>query len=112
LEPESFRAALTPLPDRSGKDAMSYPRIVGSLLERVKRYPEAARRRGAKGAAIIKFALDDLGRTVSIALLRSSGDSGLDAESIDLVKRAAPFPAPPPGAKRSFTIEVAFGLGR
>jgi protein TonB len=34
----------------------------------------------------------------------------LDAESLALVNRAAPFP-PPPGAQRSFAIEVAFGMG-
>ncbi|MGH6812113.1 MAG: energy transducer TonB [Methylocella sp.] len=108
--PSSFHAVAVPLPT-SGGEAMSYQLIVGAMLERVKHYPESALRRGAKGTATVGFALDESGRLVSVSLLRSSGEADLDAESVAVVKRAAPFPAPPPGAKRSFAIEVAFGMG-
>ncbi|MGH6796669.1 MAG: energy transducer TonB [Methylocella sp.] len=109
--PGSFRAVAAPLPTGGG-DAMSYQLIVGSMLERVKHYPESALRRGAKGTATVGFALDETGRLVSVSLLQSSGEADLDAESVAVVKRAAPFPPPPPGAKRSFAIKVAFGMGR
>jgi TonB family protein len=108
---DRFKAVAVPLPSSSGTEAMSYRFIVGGMLERGKHYPERALRRGAKGTATIGFVLDRSGGVASVSLLRSSGDSELDAESVGLVRRAAPFPAAPPGAEHSFTIEVAFGKG-
>lgn len=55
-------------------------------------------------------ALDSSGRVASLSLLRSSGEADLDAKGLAVVSRAGPFPPPPPGAKRSFAIEVAFGM--
>jgi TonB family protein len=109
--PDSFRAVAVPLPAANGGEAMSYKVIVLGLLERVKRYPETARQRGANGTAIIGFVLDESGGVGSVSLLRSSGEADLDAESVALVNRAAPFPPPPAGAQHSFAIEVAFGIG-
>jgi periplasmic protein TonB len=108
--PDSFRAVAVPLPAANGGEAKSYKVIVLGLLERVKLYPETARQRGAKGIAIIGFVLDKSGRIASVSLLRSSGEADLDAESVALVNRPAPFPPPPPGAQVSFSIEVAFGM--
>jgi protein TonB len=108
--PDGFRAVAVPLASESGGEAMSYKVIVGGMLERVKHYPETARQRGAKGIAIIGFVLDESGQITSVSLLRSSGEADLDAESVALVNRAAPFPRPPPGAQDSFAIEVAFGM--
>ncbi|HEY4847999.1 MAG TPA: TonB family protein [Methylocella sp.] len=108
---DSFRAVAMPLAFASGGEAVSYRFIVGGMLERMKHYPETARQRGAKGIAIIGFVLDEAGRIRSVSLLRSSGEADLDAESVALVNRAAPFPPPPPGAQHSFAIEVAFGMG-
>jgi TonB family protein len=109
--PDSFRAVAVPLPIANGREAMRYSFIVGGMLERVKHYPETARQRRAKGIAIVGFALDESGQVTSVSLLRSSGAADLDAESVALVNRAAPFPPPPPGAQHSFAIEVAFGMG-
>ena len=108
---DRFRAVAVPLPSESGGEAMSYRFIVGGMLERVKHYPERALQRGAKGTATIGFVLDGSGGVASVVLLRSSGEAELDAESVALVRRAAPFPAAPPGAQHSFTVEVAFGMG-
>jgi len=108
--PDSFRAVAVPLPAATGGEAMSYKVIVGGMLERVKHYPKTARQRGAKGIALIGFVLDESGRIALVSLLRSSGEADLDAESMALVNRAAPFPPPPPGAQISYAIEVAFGM--
>lgn len=103
--PDRFRAVAVPLP--------SYRFIVGGVLERVKHYPKSALQRRAKGIATIGFVLDESGGVASVVLLRSSGEADLDAESVALVNRAAPFPPPPPpGAQQSFAIEVSFGMGR
>jgi periplasmic protein TonB len=104
-----FRAAAVPLPAESGGEAMRYRFIVGGMLERVKHYPERALQR-AKGVATVGFVLDRSGGVASVVLLRSSGEADLDAESVALVNRAAPFPPPPPGAQHSFAIEVSFGM--
>jgi colicin import membrane protein len=109
--PDRFRAVAVPLPDEGGDESMSYKVIVFGLLARFKHFPESAIQRGAKGIAVIGFVLDDSGGVVSVSLLRSSGDADLDAESVALVNRAAPFPVPPPGAERSFAAEIAFGMG-
>jgi TonB family protein len=107
---DSFRAVAMPLVSKTGGEAVSYRFIVGGMLERAKHYPETARQRGAKGIAIIGFVLDESGRITSVSLLRSSGEADLDAESVALVNRAAPFPPPPRGAQDSFAIEVSFGM--
>ncbi|QBR71047.1 hypothetical protein CU048_06870 [Beijerinckiaceae bacterium] len=108
--PDIFRAVAVPLPTEAGTEAMSYKVIVFGILARAKHYPEAAIQRGAKGVTAIGFVLDEAGHVISVSLLRSSGDPDLDAESVALVSRAAPFPPPPPGAPRSFAAEVAFGM--
>jgi colicin import membrane protein len=108
--PDRFRAVAVPLPSESDGESISYKVIVFSNMARVKHYPDSAIQRGAKGIAVIGFVLDENGGVVSVVLLRSSGDADLDAESVALVNRAAPFPPPPPGAERSFAAEVAFGM--
>ena len=47
---------------------------------------------------------------MSAALAGSSGDSGLDAAAVAMVRRASPVPPPPPelGARISLTVPVHF----
>jgi protein TonB len=111
LHPERFLAVAMPLPAGNGDEAMSYNFIVGGILKRVIQKPESARKRGAKGTATVRFVLDHSGGVASAVLLRSSGETDLDAESVAVINRAAPFPPPPPSAQHSFVIEVAFGKG-
>ncbi|MCI0598392.1 MAG: TonB family protein [Beijerinckiaceae bacterium] len=108
---DSVRATAMSLTAASGSEAISYQVVVGAMLERAKQYPEGARKRNAKGIATIGFVLDVSGGVASVSLLRTSGEADLDSEGLALVSRAAPYPPPPPGAKRSFAIEVAFGMG-
>jgi TonB family protein len=107
--PHNFRSFSVPVAAADGSETINYQFVIGGMLERVKQYPESAVRRGAKGTATIGFVLDESGGVASVSLLRSSGEADLDLESVALVRRAAPFPPPPPGVKRSFAIEVAFG---
>jgi colicin import membrane protein len=108
LGPEIFRAVATPLPVEGGDDPLNYKVIVFGMLERAKHFPEAALARRAHGMSVIGFALDEAGQVARVALLQSSGDADLDAESLAVVGRAAPFPTPPPGAQRSFVAEITF----
>ncbi|MGA2639126.1 energy transducer TonB [Methylocella sp.] len=108
--PEIFRAVAVPLPTEGGDEPMSYKMIVFGLLERAKQYPESARERGASGNAVVSFTIDETGALTNVSLVRSSGDTDLDVESLALVARAAPFPTPPPDAQRAFAAEITFGL--
>lgn len=66
-----------------------------ALIEKNKRYPEAARSRREQGTAHVSFTLDRKGRVGGARVIQSSGASALDEEAIALLKRAEPFPVPP-----------------
>ncbi|HEY0121138.1 MAG TPA: energy transducer TonB [Rhizobium sp.] len=81
-----------------------------SHLERRKRYPASARARGETGIAYVRFQIDDAGNVISATLARSSGFPDLDAEVVDLVKRASPVPAPPAGVNKTITAPLRFSV--
>jgi protein TonB len=100
----------------SVSDANAIPnwkRLVVSALERNKRYPAAAHARGEKGTAQLAFSLDRQGKVTAARIVRSSGSAVLDQETLDLVRRTQPFPAPPaamPGAQIDLTVPVRFNV--
>jgi protein TonB len=92
-------------------DASSnYPGLVSAHLRRYQQYPSDARSRGDQGTATVSFSLDGGGRVTSSRLARGSGIASIDAEVQAMVRRASPFPVPPGGASRSFTVPVSFRL--
>jgi colicin import membrane protein len=95
-------------PQAPAADTGAYRGQVIAHLTRFKRYPLAAQARGSQGTPTVAFALDTAGRVSSASLARSSGDAELDAEALAMVRRAVPFPPPPPGAPRSFSAAIAF----
>lgn len=111
LEQESVRAVPVPKAVERGDEAIRYDVIVLGRLERAKQFPRPAALRGARGTAVVGFGLDETGRVVVAALLRSSGDRDLDGESLAVIRRAAPFPKPPAGARRRFALDISFGMG-
>jgi periplasmic protein TonB len=90
--------------------ASAYRNSVIGHLASFKRYPPAARARGAQGSPAVSFSIDASGRVVSVSLTRASGDPDFDAEIVAMVHRASPFPAPPPGAPHVFSAGVNFRL--
>ncbi|PWC58048.1 energy transducer TonB [Azospirillum sp. TSH7] len=66
-----------------------------SHLERHKRYPRAAQARRQEGVAQVRFTIDRDGNVLSVRLDRSSGVPSLDEETVEMVRRASPLPAPP-----------------
>ncbi|MBV8962350.1 MAG: TonB family protein [Hyphomicrobiales bacterium] len=90
--------------------ASAYRGIVIGHLASFKRYPPAARARGAQGSPAVSFTIDGSGRVMSVSLTRASGDPDIDAEIVAMVHRASPFPAPPPGAPHLFSAGVNFRL--
>jgi periplasmic protein TonB len=84
-----------------------------ALLERNKRYPESAQSRHQQGTAQVFFSLDRQGRVVGSRIVRSSGTDVLDAEALALLRRAQPFPPPPPelpGPRIDLTVPIRFNL--
>jgi protein TonB len=71
-------------------------RQVNRLMERNKRFPPAADERNQHGTVELAFSLDHQGRVTASRIAKSSGSSALDEETLDLVRRVQPFPAPPP----------------
>ena len=88
----------------------AYKTIVSSHLVRFKRYPDSARSRGAQGAPAVTFTIGSSGSVTGALLARSSGNLDLDAEVVAMARRASPFPLPPAGATRNFTVSVRFAL--
>ncbi|SPH21080.1 hypothetical protein ASD8599_01823 [Ascidiaceihabitans donghaensis] len=79
----------------------NYPGLVMRRLARQKR-PRAA----TKGTAIVSFSIAASGAVNRATIAQSSGSPQLDRDAVALVRRAAPFPAPPKGAKRAFKVRI------
>jgi TonB family protein len=92
----------------------SYQSMIFAHLQKFKRYPPEARRRGIQGTATVSFVIDASGRLVSVSLVASSGAAILDSEAVALVRRAVPYPPMPPGTnERQITVRsfpVRFGI--
>ena len=94
---------------RSDSDT-NYRGLVAAHLARHKQYPSSARAGGIQGVGTVSFTLDGGGRVTSANLVRGTGAAVLDQEIQAMVRRASPFPAPPDGRPKSFTVPVRFGL--
>lgn len=84
---------------------------VAALLERNKRFP--ADGRNDRGIAQIAFSIDRKGHVMSSRIVTTSGSAALDRAALDMVKRAQPFPPPPPalaGTEVSLTVPVRFNM--
>ncbi len=86
-------------------NSANYPGIVRAHLVRYKQSPNGAR---GSGVATVTFTLDSNGRVTSARLAGGSGNPAYDQEVVAMVRRATPFPAPPDGKGRSFTVPVRF----
>lgn len=87
---------------RAGNAAASnYPGKVMRKVQRVRRP-----RVGESGAATVSFRVASNGGLSALTVARSSGSRALDNAALQVIRRAAPFPVPPPGAQRSFRIQI------
>jgi protein TonB len=55
---------------------------------------------------VVAFSVSASGGLAGVSIARSSGSAALDAAALRMVQRAAPFPPPPKGAQRSFSISI------
>jgi periplasmic protein TonB len=81
--------------------------LIAAQLERYKRYPALAQRRGEQGVALLRFTLNRAGNVLNARIERGSGHPDLDEEVLALVQRAQPLPPIPPDiAANTLDIEV------
>lgn len=80
--------------------AVNYPGQVMRQIQRVRR-----ERLRARGVAVVAFAIAANGSLATARIARGSGDATLDRAALAHLQRAAPFPAPPPGAQTRFSFE-------
>ncbi|WP_375174010.1 TonB family protein [Pseudooceanicola sp.] len=83
--------------------ASNYPGLVSRKLARVRK-PSVGRR----GTAYVAFSVTPSGGLGSVSLARSSGSPQIDKAALSMVRRAAPFPRPPAGAQRNFSVPIQF----
>ncbi len=108
--------AAAPVASASERPSNAVPNwrsLVAAILERNKRYPPEARSRGERGVATVSFTINRSGALVSARLVRRSGYASLDREAVELVRRAQPFPAPPPelrGNTVTIVVPVRFNI--
>lgn len=105
-------AAQTPGAASRNPDAVpSWKSALVARLERYKRYPTEAQSRGEYGVAQLAFSVDRSGGVHHAHIVRGSGSSLLDRETLALVERAAPMPPPPPeiaGAQIPIVVPVRY----
>lgn len=83
--------------------ASNYPGKVYSKIARTRQ-----RNAGGRGVAQVRFNVSSSGRAVSVSIARSSGNARIDSAAVAHVKRASPFPKPPPGAQTRYVIPIEF----
>jgi len=81
--------------------ASNYP---GQVMRRISRVPRP--RTSARGEAVITFTIAANGSLASAGVAGSSGSVSLDQAALAVVRMAQPFPPPPTGARRSYSIKI------
>ncbi len=111
--PPVLEATSPPRPKPSAAQVASWHRKIALQVEQHKGYPATARARHETGTAELAFTIDRKGSVIASRVVRSSGFASLDQETIDTVRRAQPFPPPPPnlpGETFDFTVPIRFNI--
>ncbi|MAQ83106.1 MAG: hypothetical protein CMH12_07730 [Maritimibacter sp.] len=88
----------------TARAAAQYGNAVMTRIARTRR-----ERTRLPGVALVAFQIGSNGGLVSVGIARSSGSPQLDQIAMNHIRRAGPFPPPPPGARTSFSVEFAGG---
>lgn len=76
----------------------------GQVMRKISRVPKP--RVSSTGSATVRFTIAAGGGLASVSIVQSSGSAALDRAALKVIARAAPFPKPPAGAQRSFTLTI------
>jgi protein TonB len=105
----SIASAAKPSPVTGGHCTSSpYLCTLFGLIMRKQHYPESARAQHIEGTVVVAFWVDERGDLTHQALYKTSGHPVLDAEAMDTIHRAAPFPPPPPDSPHGFIAQMEF----
>ncbi|MCK0532572.1 energy transducer TonB family protein [Sphingobium sp. TomMM35A] len=125
---ESDRASAPPVPIAPPAPAMAAPvkgaaaqgfasaekrweAMVVATLDRKKRYPGEAQRRGIEDIVYLHLTIDRSGKVLDASIERSRKNPLLDRATLDLARRASPLPAPPSseaGDRIDFVVPVEY----
>ncbi len=107
-------SAAAPKPGvQAAKADYGYYQLILDRLERLKKYPSRARRRGEQGTVVLSFTLNRDGSLKHYKIRQSSGSKALDIAVKKLIKRATPFPAVPENIstdKLELSVPISFAL--
>ncbi|MEE9685401.1 energy transducer TonB [Lelliottia amnigena] len=99
---------------RISKSEISWESLVKGKINKMRNYPEDARRRKRTGTAVIAFSVDARGEILSSKLVTSSGTLSLDRAALNALINARPLPPPPKelvkNGVQKVTLPVEFGL--
>ncbi len=115
-------AALAPSPDYA-LGSMSRPAVISGGTENttylsvlygliMKRVPNKEAVRSSPGQVVIFFSLDENGNLTHQAIYKGSGFPDIDQETLDAVRRSAPFPPPPRDIPHKFFFSRDVERGR
>jgi protein TonB len=102
-----------PVPQVPLKLVATWQGRLAAHIERFRRYPAEARERGEQGLAKVAFTIDHEGHLLASHIVQSSGSPTLDQETLAMLTRAQPMPAPPegtPDSALSFIVPVRFNI--
>ena len=108
-QPVSRKAAFSSSGSAMGKE--DYFAKLRAWLERHKTYPNAARRHGIEGEAMVHFSMTRNGEVMVARIEKSSGHAELDEAARRAVLTASPMPELPESfAQSQLSITVPFGF--
>lgn len=103
----SVASQAPPAPRATRTQPANWRSQVMAQLERHRRYPVSAQRRGLEGTAMVRFSMSRDGQVLSSRLERSSGHAELDRAAIETPRRAQPFPSIPSDQTAPMDLVVA-----
>jgi protein TonB len=88
-----------------------YQEMVRLRIEKEKQYPVASRKRHEEGRTLVHFAISERGELRDARVVKSSRNKELDDAALDAVRRAAPYPPPPPAlGKKGVAMEITIAF--
>jgi periplasmic protein TonB len=92
---------------------MAYLTALQQAIKRHQIFPEAARRRGVTGLAVLAFVLEASGQIAQVRLVQSSGDGELDQAALHALNQLGRFKPIPPELNRTtwpMRVPIRFDL--